>query len=341
MKRAFYLFSPGRLRRRQNTLAFERKPAADGRVPRTVVPIEQAEAIFVFGELSINTALVALLAEHQVPVHFFDRHGNYTATLQPREYLHSGQLRVRQVAEYLNPVRRLGLAREFVAASIHNIALVLRYYQSRCHDSAPLSVALERVDAEQKAAAAAGDVATLMGAEGRARQAYYAAWPAILRPDAGFEFLERSRRPPSNPLNALISFGNALCYAASLRSLYRTQLDPTIGYLHEPGARRFSLALDISEAFKPLLVDRTIFRLINKGQLRPADFESRLGGCYLKDRGRRAFIEAWDDRLRQTIHHRRMKRKVSQERLIRLDCYRLVRHLLDVDEDFVAFRGWW
>ena len=143
-------------------------------------------------------------------------------------------------------------------------------------------------------------------------------------------------------MNALISFGNALCYSVALRQIYRTALDPTISFLHEPGERRFSLALDVSEVFKPLLVDRAIFRLVKTGAIQPKHFEARLGGTYLTEAGRRVFTGHWDERLRQTIHHRGLDRKVSYQRLVRLECYRLVRHLCDPKEDpYQGFRMWW
>ena len=169
------------------------------------------------------------------------------------------------------------------------------------------------------------------------------AWPALLgEAAAAFPFERRERRPPSNEMNALISFGNALCYSATLRQIYRTALDPTISYLHEPGDRRFSLALDLSEIFKPLLVDRAIFRLVKTGAITPKHFESRLGGVYLSDKGRRVFVGHWDERLRQTVQHRTLDRKVSYERLIRLECYRLVRHLCDPQADpYAGFKMWW
>ena len=182
-----------------------------------------------------------------------------------------------------------------------------------------------------------------MGLEGRARRRYYRVWPVLLgKAGDDFSFEKRSRQPPSNPLNALISFGNSLCYSICLRQLYHTALDPTVSYLHEPGDRRFSLALDLAEVFKPLLVDRAIFRLVKTRQIQPSDFEGRLGGTYLTEKGRKTFVEHWDDRLRQTIEHRRLGRKISYERLVRLDAYRLVRHLCDPEDDpYEGFEMWW
>lgn len=178
----------------------------------------------------------------------------------------------------------------------------------------------------------------LRGVEGKMRERYYQAWQHILGGEWAFDL--RVRRPPDNEVNALISFGNSVIYTACLSEIYRTQLTPTISYLHEPGARRFSLALDLSEIFKPLLVDRAIFRLLNTGQLKPEHFDRSLGGCYLTEAGKRLFLGALEERLNATIKHRRLGRHVSYRHLIRLECYKLIRHLTEV-EPYHAFRAWW
>ncbi len=178
----------------------------------------------------------------------------------------------------------------------------------------------------------------LRGVEGKMRERYYQAWQHILTGE--WEFDRRVRRPPDNEVNALISFGNSVLYTVCLGEIYRTQLTPTISYLHEPGARRFSLALDLSEIFKPMLVDRAIFRLLNTGQLKPEHFDRGLGSCYLTTAGKKLFLQALEDRLNATIKHRRLGRHVSYRHLIRLECYKLIRHLTGV-ETYHAFRAWW
>src|SRR5690606_30858479 len=123
--------------------------------------------------------------------------------------------------------------------------------------SSELASACDLISTERRRIGRVSEIDELMGTEGRIRDLYYRQWPALLGDAAkAFPFDRRERRPPSNALNALISFGNALCYSTVLRQIYRTALDPSISYLHEPGDRRFSLALDLSEVFKPLLVDR-------------------------------------------------------------------------------------
>ena len=178
----------------------------------------------------------------------------------------------------------------------------------------------------------------IRGIEGKMRERYYAAWGHILSGE--WEFARRVKRPPDNEVNALISFGNGFLYSVCLSEIYRTQLTPTISYLHEPGARRFSLALDLSEIFKPLIVDRTIFTLLNKGQLKTTHFDRSLDGCLLSDAGKKLYLSALEERLATTIKHRRLGRHVSYRHLIRLECYKLVRHLTAI-ETYRGFRAWW
>jgi CRISP-associated protein Cas1 len=302
---------------------------------RRTIPVEDVDALWVFGELDLNARVLVFLARHRVPVHFFNYYGFYSGTFYPREYLHAGYLVVRQVRHYSNRRLRLAIAREFVSAGLHNVLRNLRYYAGR---GVELAEPTEAVQAEILKLDGARGVEELMGCEGRARAAYYRGFASILR--NGEEFSKRTRRPPDNQVNALISFTNGLAYAAALTQLYRTQLDPTVSFLHEPGARRFSLALDLAEVFKPVLADRLIFKLLNNRQLSSRDFAQDLNCCYLKESGRKTVLREWDARLQTTIEHRRLRRKVSYERLIRLECYKLVKHLTGV-EPYAGFRAWW
>jgi CRISP-associated protein Cas1 len=302
---------------------------------RRIIPVEDVDAIWAFGELALNAKVLVFLSQHKVPVHFFNYYGFYAGTFYPRDYLQAGFLIVKQVRHYTNKRLRLKIAREFILAALHNITRNLRYYGARGLD---LQFETEVVQTETLRLVEVKTINELMACEGRARAAYYKAFSKILRDRV--EFTKRVRRPPDNPVNALISFTNGLVYAATLSQIYRTQLDPTISFLHEPGARRFSLALDLAEIFKPILADRLIFKLINNRQLNLRDFAQDLNCCYLKESGRKTILKEWDARLQTTIEHRRLRRKVSYERLIRLECYKLVKHLTNV-EAYVGFRAWW
>jgi CRISPR-associated protein Cas1 len=176
-----------------------------------------------------------------------------------------------------------------------------------------------------------------MGVEGNIRQTYYEAFEAIIQ---DFEMGNRTKQPPSNEINALISFGNMMCYTLCLDQIYHTQLNPTISFLHEPGVRRFSLALDLAEIFKPILVDRVIFTLLNKKQIRAEHFDKQVNSCLLKDSGRKIFVQAWDEKLKETIKHRTLNKQVSYKYLVRLECYKLAKHILKIEE-YKPFKIWW
>ncbi|MGI0016371.1 MAG: CRISPR-associated endonuclease Cas1, partial [Nitrososphaera sp.] len=207
-----------------------------------------------------------------------------------------------------------------------------RYYLKR---GKTVEEQIGAIEDERDAIKKASSVAELMGAEGRVRERYYSSFGAILR--KGFQLVERVRNPPDNMINCLISFGNSLMYATVLTEIYHTQLTPTVSFLHEPGERRYSLSLDLSEVFKPVIVDRVIFNLVNNRLIKDGHFHEELNGCYLNDQGRRVVLKEYDEKLRTTIRHAKLGRHVSYQRLIRLECYKLVRHILG-ESSYNGFR---
>jgi CRISPR-associated protein Cas1 len=302
------------------------------------IPVENIDSLYVFGEMDFNTKFFNFAARNHVPIHFFNYFGFYTGSFMPRGEVHSGSLLVQQVEHYRAKSKRLELARALVDGASFNLLKNLRYYGSASRGR-DLSFFIDGIEAERAKLPQAPDVSTVMGLEGTMRALYYKAWPLILNATWA-EFTKRVRRPPDNPVNALISFGNGLCYTLALSELYRTPLSPLISFLHEPGSRRFSLSLDLAEIFKPILCDRLIFKMINNGEIRPEHFEEKLNFCYLKEKGRREVLEAWDERLKKTIKHRNLGRNVSYRRLVRLECYALERHVLGMQE-YQPFKIWW
>ena len=326
MSRQYYIFTNGRLRRKDNTLYVE---TSDGK--KRAMPVEDVESLHLFGEIDLNTKALNFLAQQQKPVHVYNYYGFYSGSFMPRDRLVSGELTVQQVKHYLDKESRLYIAISFVEGAIFHMIRNLREYKNT--EQFIITIRKEFVRALE-----AKDISELMGCEGRAKDTYYSAFEHIFREDFFFE--KRTKRPPRNPVNALISFGNSLMYSTVLSELYHTQLNPAISYLHEPGSRRYSLSLDIAEIFKPLIVDPVIFKLINNRMLRAEDFENSVNFCYLTEGGRKKFIREFDRKLSTTIKHRRLKRKVSYRRLIRLECYKLIKHLLG-DELYKPFKAWW
>ncbi len=329
MKESYYITQDGVLKRKQNTVYFINKDE------KRILPVEKIHSIYALGSLSFTSGVVSYLAKKGVPIHFFNYYGFYEASLYPREQLVSGDVLVHQVGHYVDLDKRLLLAREFIRGCGGNCLKNLEYYG---RTKGGLAEDISKVEGILAGLDGADTVEEVLSVEGNMWNTYYGCFDRILPEKFCFE--KRTRRPPENMVNCLISFGNSLLYSTVLSEIYHTQLNPTVSFLHEPSDRRFSLSLDLAEVFKPLLVDRVIFKLLNKGMLGDGDFRRDVNYCLLNDRGRKTFLREWDDRLHTTIKHRRLGRKVSYRRLIRLECYKLVKHILG-DKEYVAFQIWW
>ena len=334
MKKSYYIFNPGRLSRKDNTLKFT-PVNEDGREEKPkYLPIEGIEDIYLMGSLDANSSMFNFLGKNQVAIHFFDYYENYTGSFMPREYLLSGKMQIAQTKLHLNKKKRLNVAQLILDGASFNMLKNLKYYNNRGKDLEPL---IEIIEKHRIKLYNTNEIDELMGIEGNIRQVYYEAFNLIIN---DFEMGGRTKQPPKNEVNALISFTNMLCYSQCLRAIHHTQLNPTISFLHSPGERRYSLALDLAEIFKPIMVDRTIFKVLNKREIQKKDFDIKLNKVLLKNAGKKTLINAFENRLDETIQHRTLKRKVSYKHLIRLECYKLAKHCLEM-ENYKPFKIWW
>jgi len=334
MKKTYYLFNPGRLQRRDNTLKFTPYDGEGNEQKPRYLPVENVGELYCFGNLDANSALYNFLGQQQVPIHFFDYYENYTGSFMPRESLISGKMLIAQVKAQQNKQKRMVVAQLILEGATYNMLKNLMYYNSRGKDLEPILETMHTLTAK---IAHTTSIEELMGIEGNIRKNYYEAFELIIN---DFSMGGRSYRPPRNEVNALISFGNMMCYSQCLRAIHQTQLNPVVSFLHEPGERRFSLSLDLAEIFKPLLVDRVIFKVLNKKMIQPNHFEEKINSILLKTSGRKVFVQAFEDRLCETIKHRTLSRSVSYKHLIKLECYKLQKHLLGI-EDYKPFKMWW
>lgn len=328
MKKTLYFFSDGVLQRKDNTIFFE---TAEG---RRFLPVEDVGEIMVFGEVNFNKALVELLSQKEIILHYFNYYGYYMGSFYPREHLNSGYTILKQAEFYMDEAKRLELAKLFVGGAAKNIRQILKYYLNRGRELAEI---LEVVEKLFPSIESSETIPEIMAIEGNIRETYYKAFDTIID-DKDFVFQERTRRPPKNYLNTLISFGNTLAYTVCLSEIYKTHLDPRIGYLHSTNFRRFSLNLDVAEIFKPILVDRIIFSCIAKKMITKKDFVNDTEGIILKEKGKKCFIENWEEKLKTTIQHREIGKSVSYRRLIRLELYKIEKHIMGEKtyEPFVA-----
>ena len=330
MKQSFYVYNDGEIKRKDNTLQFR---TYEGE--KRDIPIERISDIYVMSEMSFNTAFLNYISQYGIPIHFFNYYNFYTGSYYPRESLLAGQLLVNQVEYYRDSVKRIKIAQKIIDAASFNIYRNLRYYNGRGKE---VSKWMNEIDGLRKQIEKTNTINELMGIEGNIRQQYYAAWNVIVNQEIKFE--KRVMHPPDNMINSLISYVNSLIYSKTLSEVYHTQLNATISYLHEPGVRRYSLCLDISEVFKPLIGDRLIFSLLNRKQITEESFTQELNFLHLKKEASKLIVRELENSLKKTIKHKELGRQVSYQYLIRLELYKLIKHIIG-EKEYEGFKIWW
>lgn len=294
--------------------------------------MENTKELYCLNEVSLNTKLLDFISKNHIIVHFFNYYGGYSGTYYPRDHYLSGKLVVRQALKFEND--RMDIARAVVKGIGANIYEVLYHYYK--HDKKEVKETIDWIKKDFfRQVEQAESVKELLAVEGEVWMKFYATFKYFLPDD--FVMNKRVRRPPDNPINALISFGNTLLYTKTISAIYQTHLDQRISFLHEPSEGRFSLSLDLSEAFKPVIVFKTIFELVNNRKLQvEKHFDKRVNYCILNEEGRKVFIEAFEKRLESVFVHPKLKRKISYRTALKLDCYKLIKNILE-GKEFIPF----
>jgi CRISPR-associated protein Cas1 len=288
----------------------ERPSRAPGRIVR--VPLAKVEQVMVLGDITLTTPALHALLERRIAVHYLSARGRSYGSLTADWGKNSG-VRLAQYALFCDPVRRFAAARQCVAGKLLNMrTMLLRYARSR-EESAGLQEAGQQIRGSLRALARlpvpdAPDPADrmhglgpLLGVEGGASAAYYGVLGTLLK--GGLTFPGRVKRPPTDPVNALLSFGYTVLTNQIVSLIHAVGLDPGLGVLHQPGFGKPALALDLIEAFRPIVVDSVALTMINTGQLGPGDFTEELGAYRLRDDGRKAFLEKLEARLNERVQH--------------------------------------
>lgn len=316
----------GELSRKDNSLCFRK----NGK--NIYIPIENTKEIYCLNEISINSKLLDFFGKNNIVVHFFNFYGGYSGSFYPKNQYNSGKLLVKQVEKFKN--NRIEIAKAIVKGIGANIDEVLYHYYK--HGKSEVKDCIDWIREDlYKLVDKTENIKELLAYEGEIWMRFYSMFQYFINED--FILNKRVKRPPDNPINALISFGNTLLYTKTISAIYRTHLDQRISFLHEPSEGRFSLSLDISEVFKPVIVYKTIFDLVNNKRIQVAKhFEKSLNYCILNEEGRQIFIESFENRIESTFLHTKLNRKISYRTAIKLDCYKLIKNILE-NKEFIPF----
>jgi len=259
----------GRLRRQDNNLYFDRYDDEGEVTGAKILPIHAIDEIYILGKVDIDSYTIAFIANNNILLHFFSPYQAFRGNFFPNtsnSVNKSGFVLLQQLRAFDDTAHRLYIAKEITRGHIENGAKNCKRYRVD-FKSAEYLEALDKAES----------IGEVMAAEGAFKKNYYQAWNHIIKDQRSFKFTARSKRPPTDKLNSFISYVNTRIYNIVLSEIYKTELDPRIGYLHEPNYRSLSLHLDIAEIFKPILGDNLIFTMLNKKEITAKDFVTNSG----------------------------------------------------------------
>ena len=296
--------------------------------------IVETSHLVVFGRVQVSTQVVQELCQRGIPISYLSTGGWFYGLTTGMTHKNV-ELRRRQYAAAADPVRCLGLARRFVQVKIANCRTILR----RNHTAAP-DLVLRDLKTDQQHAGEAGSLEELLGIEGTAARRYFSEFAGMLKAEQGvtrFDFEGRNRRPPRDPVNAMLSLAYALLAREWTVTVQAVGLDPYLGYYHQPRYGRPALALDLMEEFRPLIADSAVLTAINNGEVRPTDWIERMGAVTLTPEGRRRFIATYERRMEQEITHPVFGYQISYRRVLEVQARLLGRYLLGEIPEYPAF----
>ena len=307
---------------------------------KRTVPLRQVSQVCLLGSVQLTAAAAQELCRREIDVSLMSFGGYHYGSLSGFSGM-GVQLRLAQFERAREEQSRLSVVRPIIAGKILNGRTLLRRNvasEDREAMDSTLRVLKQRaLDAEQ-----AESEAQLLGLEGDAARLYFGALAGLFRPRSGpqteFDFRGRNRRPPRDPVNALLSFGYALLLKDVRIALSGVGFDPMVGFFHRPRAGRPALALDLMEEFRPLIADSVVLSVINTEEVTADDFVRAAGAVALQDRGRRAFLAAYERRMTQEVTHPRYGYQLSYRRVLAVQARLLARTVQGELATYPSFR---
>lgn len=294
MDHNYHLINEGILTKQDFNILFESENG------KKYIPVETTDSLYIYSNVIMSGNFFDFMNQVGLNVSFINKYGEKIGSFVPNNSRRNIKTELKQLRMYDSEKERLDMARRLEIASVSNIRANLRYYQRR-KNATELEAAVKDMTDIITKLNEARDINHMMMLEAQARQKYYGCFNSILE-GKQFYFDKRTRRPPQDPLNAMISFGNTLLYQRIANEINRTSLGIRIGIVHAAGNRPESLNLDLADLFKPILVDRTIFTLVNRKMINVNDFvEVENNGIYLNNRAKKIFISEYENKLYQKV----------------------------------------
>jgi CRISPR-associated protein Cas1 len=312
------------------------------KVKRLQVPLHHIGAIVCVGEVMLSPALMGRCAEDGRTVVWLNRNGRFQARVEGPV---NGNILLRQAQHRAadDAVQTLELSRMFLAGKLRNSRTVLLRGARDGSDAQEKSALVQNarlIAGHLRSLPVSPDLDSLRGEEGNAARLYFQSMTLLIRPQYRSEFRidQRSRRPPRDPINALLSFLYAVLLNDCRSALETVGLDPQLGFLHAVRPGRMALALDLLEEFRSVIADRLALTLINRGQIKTGDFDWREGGAVLlSDAGRKTVIAAYQERKQETLRHPLLDQQVSIGLLPQVQARLLARYLRRDVEAYVPY----
>lgn len=318
------------LTRQDNTLVVQYRD--NGEIVKQRIPVEKVNEVVIGTGCHITSAAIGLLLSMQVPVAFVDYHEQFIGALHTpmngNQLLRREQYRLAERDDIA-----LYLARQFISGKMLNQRVIVQRYAREYPD---LESSVKEISRLATSLDAAPDIATMMGYEGQTARLYFAALGVVF--GEAWQFIGRNRRPPRDPINALLSYGYAVLEAHITSTIHRVGLDPYVGFMHAVFPGRKSLALDLIEEFRPIIVDSAILGVIKNNMLKPDDFSITMGNCLLSEPARKVFLQRLQARLDQEVIHHITQEKITYSRLILAQTRLLASLLLGESTEYIPAR---
>jgi len=327
MGEKYYLFSSGRLINNGNILKNIKLNNEEREVN-----LDEIKDIYIIGKVKIQGACIEYLKKLKISIHYFNSYGYYRGSIYSKRNSSSDILLVKQAQNLLNEKKRIKIIKEITKGMSNNLLKNINYYKYKGRD---LKMELMELKFLNEKIDMCENIQELIWIEKSIRGSYYKCWSKIFNQD--IYCVKKEKKLSTESVNALTSFVNSLMYTTIFSEISKTDLNCIMNYLHSVGERHFSSYLDISQIFRPLIADKLIFLLINKGIIKKEDFQKKDDFCYIKESAREKIICEYIKKIEKPLKNKKITKDINYRKLVNIECFKII-EFLNGNKDYKAFK---